>query len=83
MLYRNVIVENDTFNISKENFNARISFLYCIYRYIEINSLSKNIPTYYLQTITYLSHYTKLNIPYNHKEIIIAELVIINLLNLI
>lgn len=70
-------------NISKENFNARISFLYCIYRYIEINSLSKNIPTYYLQTITYLSHYTKLNIPYNHKEIIIAELVIINLLNLI
>lgn len=70
-------------NLSKDNFNARISFLYCIYKYIETNNLAENIPIYYSQTITYLSHYTKLNIPYNHKEIIIAELVIINLLKLI
>lgn len=70
-------------NISKENFNARISFLYCIYKYIESNAILDNIPPHYSQTISYLSHYTKLNIPYNHKEIIIAELIIIGMINLI
>ena len=70
-------------NIAKENFNARISFLYCIYKYIETNNVLKYIPIHYSRTITYLSHYTKLNIPYNHKELIIAELIIINLLTLI
>lgn len=70
-------------NISKENFNARISILYCVYKYIETNNVLKDIPIHYSQTINYLSHYTKLNIPYNHKELIIAELVIINLINLI
>lgn len=68
-------------DISKENFNARISFLYCIYKYIATNNVLENIPIHYSQTITYLSHYTKLNIPYNHKELIIAELIIINLIN--
>lgn len=70
-------------NIAKENFNARISFLYCIYKYIETNNVLENIPMHYSQTIKYLVHYTKLNIPYNHKELIIAELVIIGLINLI
>lgn len=70
-------------NIAKENFNARISFLYCIYKYIETNNVLENIPIHYSRTITYLSHYTKLNIPYNHKELIIAELIIINLIMLI
>lgn len=70
-------------NISKENFNARISILYCVYKYITTNNVLENIPIHYSQTITYLSHYTKLNIPYNHKELIIAELIIINLINLI
>lgn len=70
-------------SISKENFNARISILYCAYKYIEMNNVLENIPIHYSQTINYLSHYTKLNIPYNHKELIIAELVIINLINLI
>jgi len=70
-------------SISKDNFNARISILYCAYKYIETNNILKDIPIYYSQTITYLSRYTKLNIPYNHKELIIAELVIINLINLI
>lgn len=70
-------------NLSKDNFNARISFLYCVYKYIETNNVLKNIPIHYSKTITYLSHYTKLNIPYNHKELIIAELIIINLLNMI
>ena len=70
-------------SISKENFNARISILYCVYKYIETNNILENIPIHYSQTINYLSHYTKLNIPYNHKELIIAELVIINLIKLI
>lgn len=70
-------------NLSKDNFNARISFLYCAYKYIEENNILKKIPIHYSQTITYLSHYTKLNIPYNHKELIIAELVLMNLLRLI
>lgn len=67
--------------ISQENFNARISFLFCIYKYIK-QTTSVSIPKHYCQTIEYLSHYTKLNIPYNHKELIIAELIIINLLKL-
>lgn len=70
-------------SISKENFNARISILFCVYKYITTNNVLENIPIHYSQTINYLSHYTKLNIPYNHKELIIAELVIINLINLI
>ena len=70
-------------SISKENFNARISILYCVFKYIETNNVLENIPIHYSQTINYLSHYTKLNIPYNHKELIIVELIIINLINLI
>ena len=70
-------------SIAKENFNARISILFCLYKYIETNNVLKNIPIHYSKTINYLSHYTKLNVPYNHKELIIAELVTINLLKLI
>lgn len=70
-------------SISTENFNARISILYCAYKYIEMSNVLENIPVHYSRTINYLSHYTKLNIPYNHKELIIAELVILNLINLI
>lgn len=69
--------------ISKENFNARISILYCAYKYIVANNVLEDIPIHYSQTFNYLSHYTKLNIPYNHKELIIAELIMINLINLI
>lgn len=81
MFLKSILIEY--LNISKENFNARISFLYCIYMYIVTNNVLENIPIHYSQTITYLINYTKLNIPYNHKELIIAELVIINLINLI
>lgn len=69
--------------LSRDNFNARICMLYCIYKYIKETIVSVNIPEHYCRTIEYLSHYTKLNIPYNHKEIIIVELVIMNLLKLI
>ncbi len=69
--------------ISKDNFNARISILYCVYKYIAMNNVLENTPIHYSQIIHYLCHYTKLNIPYNHKELIIAELIIINLLRLI
>lgn len=68
--------------ISKDNFNSRISFLFCIYKYIKYKDENRKIPEYLSQSMEYLSHYTTLNIPYNHKELIIAELVIINLLTL-
>ena len=66
--------------ISKDNFNSRISFLFCIYKYIKYKDKNRKMPEYLSQPMEYLSHYTTLNIPYNHKELIIAELVIINLL---
>ena len=70
-------------NLAKDNFNARICILYCVYKYIKENMPLINIPEHYCRTIEYLSHYTKLNIAYNHKELIIAELVIMNLLILL
>lgn len=70
-------------DLSKDNFNARVCILYCVYKYIKETSVSVNIPEHYCRTVDYLAHYTKLNIPYNHKEIIIVELVIMNLLKLI
>lgn len=70
-------------NLSRDNFNARVCILYCAYKYIKETITTVNIPYHYCRTIEYLSHYTKLNIPYNHKEIIILELVIMNLLKLI
>lgn len=70
-------------NLSKDNFNACACILFCAYKYIKEYFLFVNIPEHYSQIMEYLFHYTKLNIPYNHKEIIIMELVIINLLKLI
>lgn len=77
------IILADYLNLAKDNFNARICILYCAYRYIREFYKSIQIPEHYCRTIEYLSHYTKLNIAYNHKELIIVELVIINLLKLI
>lgn len=60
-------------HISSDNFDARIAILYCIYEYI-ITNFNYNIPEYIVRTMDYLFDTTKLHIPLNHKEIIIAEL---------
>lgn len=74
----------DTYNnISKDNFNARIAMLYCIYQYITFHYVVKQEINYVYKSIEYLFTFTKLNIEYNHKELIIAELSIIILLNTI
>ncbi len=74
----------DSYNhISKDNFNSRITMLYCIYYYIKSNYGIKQEISYVYQTIEYLFTFTKLNIEYNHKELIIAELSVIILLNTI
>ncbi len=70
-------------HISKDNFNARITMLFCVYQYIKYNHGIKQTISYVYETIEYLFSFTKLNIEYNHKELIIAELSIIILLNTI
>lgn len=70
-------------NISYQNFNARIAILFCVFSYIKENNLINDVPYYLGKIISYLITFTHLDIQYNHKELIIAELVIIHCLNLI
>lgn len=67
--------------IRSDNFNARISMLFCLYLYIKKAYPVPSVPEHLSRTIEYLAHYTNLDIPYNHKELIIAELVILRLLH--
>lgn len=69
--------------ISSQNFNARIAILYCAFIYISKVIVQQPIPYYLTKIMTYLSTFTKLNIKYNHKELIIAELVILHCLKLL
>ncbi len=64
--------------VDKVNFNSRISLLYAMHKYIEYSCKSE----YNFEIINYLNKFTKLNIGYNFKEIEIAELSLINLINL-
>lgn len=66
--------------ISTDNFNARISVLYCIYLYIENKKTIKKELQYLCRILKYLFTFTNLGVVFNHKEIIIAELSIIILL---
>lgn len=74
----------DTYNhISDENFNARITMLFAIYYYIKCNYGIDQKINYVYKIIEYLFAFTKLNIEHNHKELIIAELSMIILLDTI
>lgn len=64
-------------NISKDNFNARISILFCIYQYIKNSYNILPSLNYISKILEYLFKFTNLNVAYNHKELIIAELSII------
>ena len=69
-------------NIEKSNFNARISILFSISKYIEVKFPNRNNEHLHI-ILNYLFKFTNLNIEFNHKEIIIAELAITLLLKTI
>lgn len=70
-------------NISKENFNARISLMFCIIKYIKTKYKIDDENIYLYSITEYLCKFTNLNIEYNHKELIIAELSLILLFRII
>lgn len=69
--------------IDEENFNARISTLFCLAKYIEINYIIDDENKYLITILNYLFKFTNLNIIYNHKELIIAELSLLLLIKAI
>lgn len=70
-------------NIDKGNFNARISLLFCVEQYVKTTYIVDSKNKYLYTILEYLFKFTNLNIEYNHKELIIAELSIILLLQTI
>ena len=62
--------------IDDENFNAKAVALLLLFKYMTINK-SLTVPNYYESIMDYLTDYTNLNIEFNHKEIIILELVVL------
>ena len=71
----------DYINIASDNFNARIALLSCLFKYIENQTELPEEYSFISQTMRYLLKFTNFNIEYNHKELIIAELCILNLIN--
>lgn len=71
----------DYTNIASDNFNARIALLSCLFKYIENQTEIPEEYSFISQTMRYLLKFTNFNIEYNHKELIIAELCILNLIN--
>lgn len=71
----------DYINIASDNFNARIALLSCLFKYIENQTKLPEEYNFISKTMRYLLKYTNFNIAYNHKELIIAELCILNLIN--
>ncbi len=70
-------------NINKENFNARIALIFCMVKYIQLKYIINNESKYLCTILEYLFKFTDLNIKYNHKELIIAELSLILLIKTI
>lgn len=70
-------------NIDKSNFNARISVLFCIANYIDLTYEISEENKYLISILKYLFNFTNLNVIYNHKELIIAELSLLLLLKCI
>lgn len=69
--------------IDDQNFNARISTLFCLAKYIELNYTIDVENKYLINILNYLFKFTNLNIVYNHKELIIAELSLLLLIKAI
>lgn len=66
--------------INKENFNSRISLIFCLIKYIKSNYSIDTYSKHLCTILEYLFKFTCLNIKYNHKELIIAELALILLI---
>ncbi len=64
--------------ISADNFNARIALLFSLFEYSMELHQEVNISENIIKTMNYLFNTTKMNIPLNHKELIIAELALLN-----
>ena len=69
--------------LDKKNFNARISIMYCIAKYIDLNYDTKECEKYLFKILYYLFNYTYLSVEFNHKEIIISELALMLILKTI
>ena len=77
---RNIISLLEVYDfIDCNNFNARISILYCIYLYLSNDDNATLIP-HCKKTIQWVSKLTKLNVEYDFKEIELMELAILILL---
>ena len=81
-LYLSKVLHNYC-QIDEENFNARISILFCLAKYIETNYAIDDENKYLITILNYLFKFTNLNIMYNHKELIIAELSLLLLIKAI
>ena len=65
----------------KGNYNARISLLYSICKYIISLYDISNIPQYYYQGINHLFSQTKLSLPVENRELLIMERSFLLLIN--
>lgn len=81
-LYLSRILYNYS-QIDESNFNARISILFCLVKYIEIKYTITDENRYLITILNYLFKFTNLNVAYNHKELIIAELSLLLLIKAI
>ncbi len=67
--------------IAPDNFNARMALLACLFKYIEGKIEVSEENRFMSRTMRYLLKFTNFNIEYNHKELIIAELCILNIID--
>jgi hypothetical protein len=65
---------NAYIQLAYDNFDTRISILYCLYKYMIAVSSDYEYPDYIIKAMDYLFTTSKLHIPLNHEEIIIGEL---------
>ena len=69
-------------NIDRDNYNARITILYCLYTHISIKyGIIPMVPQFYWRCYERLFSYTKLNLSFDQREILILELSTMILIN--
>lgn len=76
-----IIIIQSYLTTYKGNYNARISLLYSICKYIISLYDISNIPQYYYQGINHLFSQTKLSLPVENRELLIMERSFLLLIN--
>lgn len=76
-----IIIIQSYLKTYKGNYNARISLLYSICKYIISSYDISNIPLYYYQGVEYLFDQTKLSLPIEKRELLIMERSFLLLIN--